>query len=131
MGEPSASEESTTPSVKKSVIVRTSPVRPVGMPLLWIVLAITMSAACAHHLTGSKVRLWRLRGRVVAMTEDTLDVRHKSGQVVRISLDDHTEYYLNRNVDSRQSVHRDTRVTIDVETTTARGNRARRIDVFR
>ncbi len=65
------------------------------------------------------------------MTEDTLDVRHKSGQVVRISLDDHTEYYLNRNVDSRQSVHRDTRVTIDVETTTARGNRARRIDVFR
>jgi frataxin-like iron-binding protein CyaY len=64
------------------------------------------------------------------MTEDSLDVRHKSGQVVRISLDDRTEYYLNRKLESRQIVLRDTRVTVDVESVVG-GNRARRIDVYR
>jgi hypothetical protein len=61
------------------------------MSHLWIIVPIMMSAACIHHLAGSEIQAWRLRGRVVAMTED-LDVRHKSGQVVRISLDDRTEY---------------------------------------
>ena len=97
---------------------------------LWIFLTIMMSAACIHHLAGSEIQAWRLRGRVVAMTEDSLDVRHKSGQVVRISLDDRTEYYLNRKSESRQIVLRDTRVTVDVESVVG-GNRARRIDVYR
>ena len=97
---------------------------------LWIFLTIMMSAACIHHLAGSEIQAWRLRGRVVAMTEDSLDVRHKSGQVVRISLDDRTEYYLNRKPESRQIVLRDTRVTVDVESVVG-GNRARRIDVYR
>jgi hypothetical protein len=100
------------------------------MPIIWIVISMIVSAACAHRLTGSEVRLWQLRGRVVAMTEDTLEVRHKSGQVVRVNLDDRTEYYLNRKLDSRQSVHRDTRITIHLEAS-VRGNRARRIDVYR
>jgi frataxin-like iron-binding protein CyaY len=64
------------------------------------------------------------------MTEDSLEVRHTSGQVVRISLDDRTEYYLNRKPESRQIVLRDTRVTVDVESVVV-GNRARRIDVYR
>jgi hypothetical protein len=102
----------------------------VRAPHLWIILTILMSAACIHHLTGSEVQAWRLRGRVVAMTENSLDVRHKSGQVVRIRLDDRTQYYLNRKLASRQIVLRDTRVTIDVESVVG-GNLARRIDVYR
>jgi hypothetical protein len=102
----------------------------VRTPRLWIILTIMMSTACIHHLTGSEVQAWRLRGRVVAMTAESLDVRHKSGQVVRIRLDDRTEYYLNKKPNTRQIVLSDTRVTIDVESVVG-GNRARRIDVYR
>ena len=95
--------------------------------LTWIVLTLALSAACRHHVT-TDVHVWRLRGRV--MTGDLLEVKHKSGQVVRMKLDDRTEYYLNRNPHSGLMIHRDTRVTIDAETAN-RGNRARRMDVCR
>jgi hypothetical protein len=130
MREPSARLESTVPVIKKSGAVVSAAFRVMQKPLLWIVLAFVMSAGCVHHLTDTELQMWRLRGRVVAMTEDTLDVRYKSGHVVKIWLDDRTEFYLNRKPDTRQMVHRDTRVTIDVESS-IRGNRARRIDVYR
>jgi frataxin-like iron-binding protein CyaY len=60
------------------------------------------------------------------MKEDSLDVGHKSGQVVRISLDDRTQYYLNRKPESRQIVLRDTRVTVDVESDV--GGKSRQTD---
>ena len=100
------------------------------MRLVWIVLASWLSAACVHHLTGSEVQVWRLRGQVVAVANEALDVRHKSGQIVRLSLDGRTEYYLNRTLASRQIVHYETRVTIEVETSVS-GNRALRVDVYR
>jgi hypothetical protein len=100
-------------------------------PVLLLVLAIALGSACSHRLVSADVGLWQLRGTVVAMTEDSVSVRHKSGRVFRIGLDDRTEYLAQRLKDSRQSVHVGSRVTIDVETRRLRGHRARRVQVFR
>jgi hypothetical protein len=129
MNVPSPGAQSITAAINKSGGIRAPSAHVLTIRLSWIVLTLMLTAACGHHVTGN-VHVWRLRGRVLSITGDTLEVRHKSGQHVTIGLDDRTEYYLNRKPDSSRMIHRDTRVTIAVETS-ARGNRALRIDVYR
>ena len=53
-----------------------------------VAAALVTAAGCAHRVAGSPAGVWELRGAIVDATDARLRVRHKTGQVVEIVLDD-------------------------------------------
>ena len=63
----------------------------------------------AAHALVIALAVWQLRGAIVGVDRDHLRVRHKSGQVVELLLDDHTVFLRGKErvtIDALQSARR-------------------------
>ena len=100
----------------------------------WILVllagGLALAAACTHRIVSSGPYVWQLRGPVVSVSDTLLQVRHRSGQVVDLQIDDSTSYTRNKQPDSRQSLQRGTRVMVDVESLPRGAYRARLVQIF-
>ena len=61
---------------------------------LAIVLSMALSSAACLARSDSPGRQWHLRGIVLAVEKDRVDIRHRSGKTVTLLLDEHTQYAL-------------------------------------
>ena len=91
---------------------------------------LVIAAACTHRVVSSGPGVWQLRGAVVSVSDTMLQVRHKTGQVVDLQIDDRTLYTRNSRPDSRQSLLRGTRVMVDAESLRRGVYRARLVQIF-
>ena len=89
-----------------------------------------LETACAHAAPRSGPSVWQLRGAVVSATDDILRVRHKTGRIVELQIDDRTVYLRNERPDSPRSLLGGTRVVVDVETLSGLTYRAQRVRLF-
>ena len=100
----------------------------------WILVllagGLALAPACTHRVVSSRPYVWQLRGAVVSVNDTILQVRHKTGQVVDLQIDDRTLYIRNKQPDSRQSLLRGTRVMVDVESPRRGLYRARLVQIF-
>ena len=97
----------------------------------WILCAIVIALAigCVH---GARTYpyVWHLRGAVVSVNDTRFQVRHKSGQIVDLQIDDQTAFLKNKQPETWHALLRGTRVTVDVETLERGVYHARRVQVF-
>ena len=94
-----------------------------------IVVLLSASACARPHPAQYQPRRWELRGAVVAVTDTGLEVRHKTGRVISLRLDEHTAYQHHHAASTREALHRGVRVAVDVESSN-QGYRALTIQVF-
>ena len=92
--------------------------------------AMVTAAGCAHRVGESPAGVWELRGSVVDASGDRLRVRHKTGQVVEIVLDDRTTVLRNDKPEERRALRRGTRVTVVIEPIGGGAQRARIVRVY-
>ena len=92
--------------------------------------AMVTAAGCAHRVGGSPAGVWELRGAVVDASGDRLRVRHKTGQVVEIVLDDRTTVLRNDQPEERSALRRGRRVTVVVEPLAGGAQRARIVRIY-
>jgi len=86
-----------------------------GMQRLGFVLvSLFVATACAHRVSSQEPFPWQLRGAVTSIQGSTILVRHKSGQVVVLIVDDRTVYVKNEQTATLDAVSVGTRVTVDV-----------------
>jgi hypothetical protein len=95
-----------------------------------IVAGLTLTTGCAHRVLRTGLYVWQLRGAVVSVSDTLLQVRHKTGGIVDLRLDDGTTFIKDKRPDSRQSLLRGSRVTVDVETIQRGVYRARLVQIF-
>lgn len=91
--------------------------------VLWIA-----SIACAAR-APEKPHTWQLRGVVASVQNKVIEVRHKTGRVVRITVDERTAFIENDATASPQSVRVGKRVGVEIESG-GDGARARRVVLF-
>jgi hypothetical protein len=82
-----------------------------------------------HRSSRQEPLRWQVRGAVVSVGDMTVDVRHKTGQVVTLLLDGRTTYERGHAATDRTSLRRGARVTVDVEST-GRVNHAVHVELF-
>ena len=102
-----------------------------GTPRIRLVLAtlvILIAAACAAR-SPQPPHVWQLRGAVISFNNTTLEVRHKTGRIVTLTLDERTEYMVDESRVSSDSLSRGRRVSVDVESVN-NVQRARRVRLF-
>lgn len=87
----------------------------------------TVGVGCAARAPQGP-HVWQLRGAVISAQGTTLEVRHKSGRIVTLVLDEQTQYIRNDSPVSSDSLHPDSRVRVEIESS-ASGQRARRVHV--
>ena len=97
---------------------------------LLVALSFALAPACGARVPKAGPYLWQLRGAVVSVTDSRLQVRHKTGGIVDLQIDDHTAYVRNKQPDSRQSLGQGTRVMVEVETIQRNVYRARVVEIF-
>ena len=100
------------------------------LPRALVLLAIVSLAGCAHRTAGAPFTLWELRGAVAAVQPNRLTVRHKTGQLVELAIDDQTVVIRRGQRESPASLRPGVRVAITVETSAQRAYRARQIELF-
>ena len=98
--------------------------------LVLLACGLALAPACTHRVVSSGPYVWQLRGAVVSVNDTLLQIRHKTGQVVDLQIDDRTLYTRNKQPDSRESLRRGTRVMVDVESLERGGFRARLVQIF-
>ena len=96
--------------------------------LVAVVLASLSVAACADHATPPFAP-WELRGTVVELRDERLRVRHKSGQIVDLLVDDRTIIDGSEGRATVSALTHGRRVIVNVEPS-AGGPRAARVRVF-
>ena len=89
-----------------------------------IVVAAWMSG-CAHRLGAGPAAVWELRGAIVSATGEQLAIRHKTGQVVTLILDEQTVVMHNEQRQGRDALRRGRRVRVEVEPLGSGRSRAR------
>jgi hypothetical protein len=94
-----------------------------------LIAGLALGAACAHRVRSSP-HAWQLRGAVVSVNDTTFQVRHKSGGIVDLQIDDETSFVKNDRADSRRSLLRGTRVVVEVDTIQRGVYRARLVRIF-
>ena len=92
--------------------------------------AIVTAAGCAHRVAGRPAGVWELRGAIVDATDTHLRVRHKTGQVVEIVLDDRTAVLRNDRQATRAALRQGVRVTVEIEPLAGGDQRARMVRVY-
>ena len=98
--------------------------------LLPLFVGLTLATACVHSRSRSGPYMWQLRGVVVSVTDSRLQVRHKTGGIVDLGIDDRTAYVRNKQPGTRQSLLQGTRVMVEVETVQRDVYRARVVEIF-
>ena len=94
-----------------------------------LIVGLVLGAACVHRVS-SYPYAWRLRGAVVSVNGTMFQVRHKSGDIVDLQIDDETSFVKNDRTDSRRSLLDGTRVVVDVDTIQRGVYRARLVRIF-
>ena len=94
-----------------------------------IVTALTIAGVACAARAPQTPHVWQLRGAVASVHDTALEVRHKTGSVVRLTVDEHTEYVRSESPASLQSLNPGRRVRVEVESV-AGVQRARRVDIF-
>jgi len=94
---------------------------------LTLVGALIWSAGCAHPDPAGRMAVWQLRGAVVAVEHGELRVRHKSGQIVDLLVDDETVVLHGGQRADPGALHAGARVVVDVEPLGGGRQRARRV----
>jgi hypothetical protein len=100
------------------------------MRTVLIVAGCLAAMACASRAPRNGLYQWQLRGAVVSVSDTRLQVRHKTGGIVDLQVDDRTVFMKDTRPDSRQSLLRGSRVTVDVETIQRGVYRARLVQIF-
>jgi len=86
-----------------------------GMQRLGFVLvSLFVATACAHRVSSQEPFPWQLRGAVTSVQGSTIRVRHKSGKIVMLTVDDRTVYVKNKQAATLNLVSVGTRVIVDV-----------------
>jgi hypothetical protein len=80
-----------------------------------LALAALTIAACTHRAAPPPFASWELRGTIVDVAGDHLRVRHKSGQVVDLVLDDRTTIAGREGTATRPTLTHGRRVVVSVE----------------
>jgi hypothetical protein len=93
-------------------------------------VAAAVIAGCAHHVSGGPARRWELRGAIVTVTDQHVAVRHKTGQIVDLLLDDRTLIVHDRVPQGRDALSRGRRVRVEVEPLASGGSLARVVHVY-
>jgi hypothetical protein len=102
--------------------------RAIGVCLL---AALTVAEACGPKtVTPPNVASWELRGSVEAISTARLEVRHKSGRVIELAIDDRTEIVGKAGKEPWAAVAPGMRVAVQVETGASGAYRARTVRVF-
>jgi len=100
-----------------------------GTAIRLVVLALIVAIAACAARVPTRLRAWQLRGAVTSVRNTTVEVRHKTGQVFPLTLDEQTIYVHNDKRASSEALTRGTRVRIEVESV-AGVWRARRVHMF-
>jgi hypothetical protein len=100
------------------------------IPRALVLLAILGLTGCVHRTAGNATAVWQLRGAVVTVQPGVLTVRHKTGQLVQLVIDDQTVFTRGHARDSAAALKPGTRVTVIVETSPQHVYRARQISLW-
>jgi hypothetical protein len=96
-----------------------------------LVAALTCAIACGPKTVHPpNVASWELRGSVEAISTARLEVRHKSGRVIELVIDDRTEVFGTAGKEPWAAVAPGMRVAVQVETGASGAYRARSLRVF-
>jgi hypothetical protein len=95
-----------------------------------ILMLALISGGCVHRPPAGSAMVWQLRGAVAAMQPDLVTVRHKTGQLVQVTIDDGTIITRGRDRQSAAAVAIGMRVMVTVETSAQHVYRARQIELF-
>ena len=95
-----------------------------------ILLAAISLGGCVHRTAASARSVWRLRGAVATIQPDLVTVRHKTGQLVQLVIDDQTVFIRRHERESIAALRPGVRVSITVETTAQRLYRAHQVELF-
>jgi hypothetical protein len=98
--------------------------------LLAVLFAAITAGACAHHANNIPRAPWELRGAIVEATTDRIRVRHKSGDVVDIRLDDETAVLRDDKPVGRDGLRQGVRVRVAVEPMPDGTRRAQAVRLF-
>ena len=86
-------------------------------------------AACAARAVQAEPYAWELRGAVASVQGSTIEVRHKTGRMVVVTVDQHTVYMRDAAAASLQSVKPGGRVRVEIQSDDG-VNRARQVRMF-
>jgi len=111
-------------------VLRGGPPFQSGRLLIGLALMSMLLTACAHHPAGAPYAAWELRGTIVEVLDDQVRVRHKSGQVVDLLLDDRTAIIGSEGKATLSVLTRGRRVVVHVEPLADGRGRAARVQVF-
>ena len=75
---------------------------------------MSATAACVRGAPSQTPHVWLLRGAVVAVQDSSIRVRHKSGQVVVLMLDERTTYFVHKKPAPSGLLKVGARVMVDV-----------------
>ena len=100
--------------------------------LVHVAVAVIVSAlaACSHRSVSQPFASWELRGTVVDMTGEHLRVRHKSGRIVDLLLDDRTAVIDQEGVATFSGLRNGRWVVVNVEPLADGRARAARVRAF-
>ena len=101
-----------------------------GRLLIAVTLVSILLTACAHHPRGTSYAPWQLRGTVVDIRDDHVRVRHKSGQIVDLVLDDRTAIVGKEGKAARSALTGGCRVVVNVEPLADGRARAAQVRIF-
>ena len=92
-------------------------------------IALVAFGGCASRASRPAPQIWTLEGAVAAVDASSIRVRHKSGQVVVLEVDERTAYLHNKQPASKDLLIKGTRVIVEIE---RRGgiDRALRVEIF-
>jgi hypothetical protein len=100
-----------------------------GRRLVSVALALLALAGCVHRSASPPFAPWELRGTVIEVQGDVLRVRHKSGRIVEVVLDDRTAVVGQEGAATLSALTHGRRVVVNVEPLADGGARAARIRV--
>ena len=86
---------------------------PLVLPALVAALIIGLAGCAARTADG--IRTWQLRGSIKSVHDTSIEVRHKSGQIVRLTVDGATTYISRDGTPSLQSLTPGRRVSVLIE----------------
>jgi hypothetical protein len=71
--------------------------------------------ACTARSSSQAFHVWQLKGAVAAVDASSIRVRHKSGQIVVLTIDDRTTFVRDKQPASKDLLIEGTRVMVEVE----------------
>lgn len=96
-----------------------------------LIIGLALLPCCALHPRRHAPYRWDVRGAITAVESETLEIRHKSGQRVRLVVDAKTEILDGDRPAPLSSLSIGIRVSVDVETDEYGVSRAVRVRTAR